>query len=344
MNTRTDWVDYAKAIGIILVVYGHVVRGLVNAGIEMPENLYRLADSVVYSFHMPLFFFLSGLFFYHSFSKRGGVGLTLNKIDTIVYPYLVWSILQGSAEVLLSNYTNGSVAVSKVFSLWEPRAQFWFLYALFLVFAVSCAIFYFVAEKRVTLILILSCMLYVGGSVLPDIRLLSFITNNLVYFTFGIVFSKYNFSKILSSNSALLITATSFIFSQFIFHGYLGKLYEDKGIDSLLLACVSILFIVSLSIAITKSPSRFLAYIGVSSMPIYLMHILSGSGTRVILSKILAIDSIVIHIVVGCLAGVLLPLLALKVINTLKIPYVFSAPISKWLEFSYKKALQRTSR
>ncbi|MBC7755034.1 MAG: acyltransferase family protein [Bdellovibrio sp.] len=63
-NLRTLWVDYAKALGIMLVVYGHVTRGLYNAQIPMNENLFKLIDSIIYSFHMPLFFFLSGLFFY----------------------------------------------------------------------------------------------------------------------------------------------------------------------------------------------------------------------------------------------------------------------------------------
>jgi len=50
MNTRSNWIDNAKAIGIILVVYGHVARGLYNAGIKVHVPLYQLIDSVVYSF------------------------------------------------------------------------------------------------------------------------------------------------------------------------------------------------------------------------------------------------------------------------------------------------------
>jgi fucose 4-O-acetylase-like acetyltransferase len=57
MKQRDIWVDYAKGIGILLVVYGHVARGMANAGITINETLYQLADSMIYSFHMPLFFF-----------------------------------------------------------------------------------------------------------------------------------------------------------------------------------------------------------------------------------------------------------------------------------------------
>lgn len=47
-SARIDWIDNAKAIGICLVVLGHT-SGL-------PEFAFQL----IYSFHMPLFFFLSG--------------------------------------------------------------------------------------------------------------------------------------------------------------------------------------------------------------------------------------------------------------------------------------------
>ncbi|MDA9004038.1 acyltransferase family protein [bacterium] len=77
ISHRSEWVDYCKAIGIILVVYGHVARGLFNAGIGSSIPWYSLVDSIVYSFHMPLFFFLSGLFFYSSFSKKGGGAFSL---------------------------------------------------------------------------------------------------------------------------------------------------------------------------------------------------------------------------------------------------------------------------
>jgi len=58
-NTRVYWIDAAKAIGIFLVFYGHVL-----------EKLYRLDQPVIfaqykfiYAFHMPFFFFISGFFF-----------------------------------------------------------------------------------------------------------------------------------------------------------------------------------------------------------------------------------------------------------------------------------------
>ncbi|MDD4910673.1 MAG: acyltransferase [Sideroxydans sp.] len=336
--------DYAKALGIILVVYGHVARGLKNAGFNFPINIFTLADSIVYSFHMPLFFFLSGLFFCRSLSNRGARGLLLDKVDTIFYPYLLWSFLQGAVEVSLSNYTNGNISFGEVLHFWSPRAQFWFLYALFLVFTVATAIYCVISERLTMAIFILVSLLYVISSEFPNLGALGLVCQNLVFFIFGVAFKKYNLSDRFSSSSSLFMVAIAFIVGQYIFHGYLAKVYTDKGFESLFLACISIILVVSVSVAMSKKPNRFIAFIGASSMAIYVMHILAGSGARIFLSKILSVDSLSIHLVVGCFAGVLLPLLALKIISAAKIPYVFSAPVSKWIEVLYGKILRTTNR
>lgn len=49
-SKRIDWVDVAKGVGIFLMVMGHS---------SMPDAVNRW----IYSFHMPLFFLLSGLVF-----------------------------------------------------------------------------------------------------------------------------------------------------------------------------------------------------------------------------------------------------------------------------------------
>jgi fucose 4-O-acetylase-like acetyltransferase len=59
---RLPWPDYGRGMGIFLVVVGHVLRGLVAASILPKSNPVRFIDAWIYSFHMPLFFFLSGVF------------------------------------------------------------------------------------------------------------------------------------------------------------------------------------------------------------------------------------------------------------------------------------------
>ena len=55
MKKKIDWVNYSKAIGIILVVFGHVWRGINAKGLLTNNITFLLIDDLVYSFHMPLF-------------------------------------------------------------------------------------------------------------------------------------------------------------------------------------------------------------------------------------------------------------------------------------------------
>jgi fucose 4-O-acetylase-like acetyltransferase len=64
---RFEWVDYAKSIGILLVVYGHVARGLVSAGIMPDSSLYQYIDSIIYISYA-IVFFLVGIVFSDLFS------------------------------------------------------------------------------------------------------------------------------------------------------------------------------------------------------------------------------------------------------------------------------------
>lgn len=56
---RLPWVDTAKAVGIVLMFYGHVVQSRAGDNASAVDQL-----RLIYAFHMPLFFVLAGLFFH----------------------------------------------------------------------------------------------------------------------------------------------------------------------------------------------------------------------------------------------------------------------------------------
>lgn len=76
MTNKNNYLSTVKAIGIILMVIGH-------SGCPMP--LHR----IIYYFHMPLFFFVSGYFFQ---MKGGGARQVVNKVKGLYLPYLKWSV------------------------------------------------------------------------------------------------------------------------------------------------------------------------------------------------------------------------------------------------------------
>lgn len=328
MKEKYHWIDYAKAIGIILVVYGHAARGIHSAGLPIDETFFRIVDSMIYSFHMPLFFFLSGLLFYDSLAKRGTGGFIINKIDTIVYPFILWSLLQGTVEVALASYKTHDVSFFEVLSfLWNPRAQFWFLHTLFCIFVLS-ALIYSLMSKAYSLVLLLAlAVLFVISKALNMGPLIEYIAGNIVFFVFGIEFDGMREFFQRRYQSLAITFGVAFLAGQYIFHFVLKQTYDVGGGAVLMLATVSILFIVSLSMWLTKARWKWMIFIGTSSMAIYLMHILAGSGVRILLTNIAGIRTASIHLIVGTVLGVTAPLLALVLIERFKLNFLFVPPL-----------------
>ncbi|MES2888511.1 MAG: acyltransferase [Pseudomonadota bacterium] len=303
--SRDLWVDHAKGLGIVLVVYGHVARGLFNAQVPMDEATYRAVDAALYSFHMPLFFFLAGLFFVDSLQKRGAGGFVLNKVDTIVYPYVLWSILQGLIEVVMGQWTNGQVGLRDVLSLlWAPRAHFWFLYALFLICLLGALVYSVVSRRHAGWVALAGVGLYLARPYLPDVPNLGFVTTFFVYVAAGVWFRDLQASVARHARwgvwalGAACLAAQAFLYTESAAGRDVGEALR------LGIAAVSIAFVVLLCQGLAPGRPGWLARLGQASMVIYLAHVLAGSGARIVLAKLFHTQHLGLHLVVGCAAGI----------------------------------------
>jgi fucose 4-O-acetylase-like acetyltransferase len=72
-NNRIKWVDIAKGIGIILVIVGHTIALEYSAPI--------------YTFHMPLFIFLSGFVFHLSQGKHSVRITIVKRVLSLLLPF-----------------------------------------------------------------------------------------------------------------------------------------------------------------------------------------------------------------------------------------------------------------
>jgi len=90
MARRIEWIDSARGIGLFLVVFGHALKGN------------EFTAMVIWSFHMPLFFFLSGLT--SSPWTLGASGALMRSLRNLAVPYLFFS----SASIILWQLLHGS--------------------------------------------------------------------------------------------------------------------------------------------------------------------------------------------------------------------------------------------
>lgn len=75
-NKRITWLDAARGYGILLVIYAHV-------------DSYSFWRGIIYTFHMPLFFFLSGYVFSRKESFRQ---FLTGKVKRLIVPYFCLGI------------------------------------------------------------------------------------------------------------------------------------------------------------------------------------------------------------------------------------------------------------
>ncbi len=133
-------IDYTKALGILLVVLGHIIYELANKGIN--SNFINQLNNSIYCFHMPLFFVLSGLGLYLKFQTNKTI-VTLKEIKNLskklLIPYAVWSLIYLLISVLANAFITKkpiiSLILGRIYAFITLRgvAPLWFLSALFLV-------------------------------------------------------------------------------------------------------------------------------------------------------------------------------------------------------------------
>ena len=103
-NVRYDYLDLAKGFGILAVVWAHILT-------------VGLSHKVIYSFHMPLFFFISGMLFrrekFSSFGQFFG-----KRAKRLLVPYLVYSVITWGIWAAFRWVRHDSVD-----SYWAPLLQ-----------------------------------------------------------------------------------------------------------------------------------------------------------------------------------------------------------------------------
>lgn len=310
MEKRISWVDYSKGIGILLVVYGHVILGLHDSNVGFQSLNYDLQHLFVYTTHMPLFFFLSGLFAANWVKRDAGLAIW-QKVRTLLIPYFIWGIIQGLIMQVFSGQTNGGQGIADVLLLpIKPFAQFWFLYDLFFIFLVFYILKHVIKLSDLN-IFIISFVFFLLS---PMLHVWEFwrIAYHLPFFAVGTFF----FSKKIDLNRFSMLQSTIvFVILNLIYFLLRGIPFLNNTF-SFFVACSGIYLVVAACSHIKKA--NWLQFVGENSMAIYVMHIIATAGSRIILLK-LGVDIVLLHVLIGMLAGVLAPLLGLFVLKKIKL-------------------------
>jgi fucose 4-O-acetylase-like acetyltransferase len=314
---QIQWVNYAKGITIILIVYKHVLTGIQDAGIGINYYLDQVNHGLM-SFSMQLFMMLSGLFFYKSFQKRSYFSFLKNKISTILYPYLIWASIQLGVQIILSAYTNHHRNFSDFsFLLIHPRQldQFWFLYALFIV-VILHATFHYLLKVSKWLFILIGVGMYFIAPLFESSDFLFLLFYFYVFYALGDLLAnelvKEDMIQKLGSLKFLIVGTPVFIFLQWFWLS--NSDLSNMGV--FLIALLGCLYVINVSCVLDRYQILTgLIKIGKHSMHIFLMHILIIAALRILMIKFLGLTEPNILLLAGVVLGVYIPIIIYQLIN-----------------------------
>lgn len=183
MSNRVDWIDAAKGFTMLLVIIGHCVDGYLKAHM-FPSYTKQLQFifNFLYSFHMPLFFILSGFLYYYSYNNSNFKKIKTKTIELIAL-YFGYSITQCLVQIAMVGKINRNISFSDILILPVYTVPpYWYLYVLAFLYVISYALR--PLNKLGFSITLFLCMLSVTCA---QIRIfsLSNIAYYLLFFTIG---------------------------------------------------------------------------------------------------------------------------------------------------------------
>lgn len=315
------WVDAARGLGIVLVVVGHALAGLRTAGILPEAQPWLFVHRFVYAFHMPLFFFLAGLFVLEP-ARASTARFLDSKLRTVAWPYLLWSVLQTLVQAATAgtNQGVGLAALSGV--LHRPIMQFWFLYALFLMLVLFALLVR--AGASPAAVAAVAAALYVVpafGSLGPWGPAYS-VANFMVYFAAGVVLAArvHGWLDAVPRGAAAVGAALGYALTAV---GVALHLDGTRATGPLLAACGTTATVL---LAKALPGATRLREWGRLSLQIFVAHTLASAGVRMALERGLHVRWWPLHVAAGVGAGIVFPVLLARLVERAGAPWVFTWP------------------
>ena len=342
---RQSWVDFARGVAIILVVYRHSFIGIKTSGISV-ENYMTLEyfNIIFFSFRMPLFFIVSGIFLAASFAKRGFARYVEVKARTILYPYFLWAILQITLQIAFGGYTNSDRnGYDYLYLLYQPRRieQFWYLLALFNVSVLYVVLKYIAKIRRIYLIIIGITFYYLSAYLHQQHIEVGFLFDIFSYFIYIVMGDLLHTTmtnekniKRFQSVYVVPILLVPFIIAQLYFlktnlafasiakYRYVEYYQPTAFFFIAIMGCAFVIGVCFL-LQRLKRP-RWLQILGKHSLYIYVSHVICFAAVRVVLTHFFHVTSVPVLFISCLVAGLLIPVFLYKMSVKMKMEWIFS--------------------
>lgn len=312
MSQRLSWIDIAKGVGIAFVVLGHAVRGILNADIPDANNILPALDRAIYAFHMPFFFLLSGITFGMRPPRSVSPDLA-GRVWRLFFPLVLWTYVFLFFRSLAGDHANAGEGWQDLLILpLPPFAHFWFLWAL-LVITTVFAVLRFLLVPGVSEVwfwgLALTAVLLANALITVPDHLRLFLQASLIYspaFAVGALIGSTWVVRAVPSWSYAVAGGLGFVVLLWVTLSF--DLNIPGHLSGLVLSMLLILPFMTVSAQYAHlRGARFLAFLGMISLAIYVMHTIFSAGLRAVLISI-GTEDLAVHLVLGTVIGIVGPL------------------------------------
>lgn len=282
-SEREWWIDYAKTIGIFLVVFIHLITvNFSNVNFGANKLNFILLGTV---FHMPLFFFISG-YLYKYIKPR----LALKKyFKRLIIPYIFFSFIGMFVFIQYKGlYTNPETLLSTIGTLLfgmalsdptivAPNGPIWFLFALFIVILMFSILKTYIEDDKKMFIAIIgiNILLYVIN--ILKINLYFSFDSALLgisFFYVGYIFKKHDLIRYFKNNYvnislAIILFILSYVV--LVYNGTLGLRAGSWGgniLFSYLGAFAGIIMVIAISSILSKFQNKAIFLISINTLTI----------------------------------------------------------------------------
>lgn len=308
MKIRNTYFDILKGIAILIVVYGHCLQTF------YPNWTESCIGKCIISFHMPLFMLVSGYFFYPSVLKTDCISFIRKRFVHLYLPSLTWGafscFLIGGGKILGHKTLEMGYFISLFFT------GMWYLTVLFLLQVIGAVIEHYFPKSKYQVWIILYAFIYMA----PDFWMGHEFKFLIPFFVLAISLRRYDWSKCpffigLISLIIFIISMRFYTFEHSLYRmtdNVLTVKYHQFALIRFIAGFSGSIIILWLTTYIQqiKQIVGFLAYIGMITLPIYVLHqkfllmnnILNVTTTNTIVLSVFAIIDVILCILLyNCL-------------------------------------------
>lgn len=263
-SDRIIYLDALRGIAIIFVVMGHTVQ------FNMISYSANDVFNFIYSFHMPLFFIISGMAAAIGRSKiqfSNATHLIYSKIRSLIVPFLSWSLI--IPAIISPAFDLREIHIKLITLLQSPDKGTWFLLTLFMIyinyFVVCFVSNYFKNQKVEFLTTFVVLCGVVGGKILTGNSFYFSAIYNVAFFV-GYFFMRYNLSAYINK---YIVLVCIFLFC---FYSVKFDFQESSTIMKLGIGLMAFLFWGYIAQKMEYKFCKKTAWLGQNTLEIYVMH------------------------------------------------------------------------